>query len=53
MKEGAKSMCFFCEKYYPGHKCAGKVYNMELIEESEGVEGHEGSMDGSEGYVLQ
>jgi len=30
----ANSLCFFCgEKYYPGYKCAGHVYRMEVVEE--------------------
>jgi len=50
----AKSMCFFCdEKYYPGHKCAGQVYSLELIEECDGVEGQEENMEGSGASLAQ
>jgi len=35
-------MCFFCdEKYYPGYKCNGQVYKLEIMEEGEGIEDQE------------
>jgi len=38
----AQSLCFFCdEKYYPGHKCAGQVYRLEVVEEMDSTEGQE------------
>jgi len=32
----ANSMCFFYdEKYFPGHKCKGQVYRLEIMKEEE------------------
>jgi len=44
----ANSMCFFCdEKYYPGHKCAGQVYRLEVVEDGGSEEGLEEDLEGS------
>jgi len=32
------NMCFSDAKYYPGHKCKGQVYRLEVVEEDEWVE---------------
>jgi len=35
----ANNLCFFCDaKYYPGHKCTGQVYRLEMVEEEEWME---------------
>jgi len=35
-------MCFFCdERYFPGHKCNGQVYRLEIMEDGEWEEGQE------------
>jgi len=42
------NMCFFCdEKYYPGHKCAGQVYRLDIVEDVGSEEGQEEDLDGS------
>ena len=47
-------MCFFCdEKYYLGHKCAGQVYSLELVEESGCEEGQEEGMKDYGSPLLQ
>jgi len=49
-----KGMCFFCdEKYYPGHKCAGQVYSLELVEEHSGEEGQERNEEDCGSSMLQ
>jgi len=50
----AKGICFFCdERYYPGHKCAGQVYSLELVEEHNEEELQEGGEEEHNTPVLQ
>ncbi|GKA70100.1 hypothetical protein Tco_0776164, partial [Tanacetum coccineum] len=33
----AKNQCFYCDqKYVPGHKCRGKLFSLEIVEENRG-----------------
>ncbi|GKD42641.1 hypothetical protein Tco_1267286 [Tanacetum coccineum] len=30
----SKNQCFYCDKkYVPGHKCSGKLYSLEIVED--------------------
>jgi len=53
MRKRANNMCFFCnEKYYPWHKCGGKVYRLEMVEDSGWEEGQEEGEEGSMGPLM-
>ncbi|GKE44017.1 retrovirus-related pol polyprotein from transposon 297 family protein [Tanacetum coccineum] len=35
----AKNQCFYCDqKYVSGHKCSGRLFSLDIVEESGGVE---------------
>jgi len=53
-EKGANSMCFFYdEKYYPGHKCAGQVYRLDMVEEMVCEEGQEEGIEDSVGPLIR
>ncbi|GJW00940.1 putative mitochondrial protein [Tanacetum coccineum] len=37
-EKGAKNQCFYSDqKYVTGHKCSGRLFSLEIVEEGEGV----------------
>jgi len=42
MKKGPTTCVFFCdERYFPGHKCNGQVYRLEITKDGEWEKGQE------------
>ncbi|GJX94119.1 hypothetical protein Tco_0348705 [Tanacetum coccineum] len=48
----AKNQCFYCEqKYFPGHKCSGQLYYLEIVSENQEELVIEGNDETFEDYV--